>query len=229
MFVIGDSSMDIGQSMTKIETGVVDISSDDLREFKNRNPDKNLAMIFAEKVKREHEEYKRLDYKSDVLSVLYIKENHFNTLNRYISAFITVVELFFTFARRNPTNIWIEKIIENTRKHVKEISNFLINYFLKPDYKINNDYSMNEDEGTSQKIIIRDSPGFNTLRNIFDDFGIPLDFSDAIQDYLDNKFDTTSLVKLVSNLMNYFYDHFNKRKEPAKKNNFDDGEFFDDE
>jgi len=227
MFAISDNLEKFAEDMNNIKTGPVEVKGSEIKEFRMKNTNQQKIILFAEKIKKEHEQYENFNHKPEIISVLYMKENYFNFINRTLKTSISTIEYLIIFF--NPNQTMVTDILKSIKNNSPEISNYLLEY-MSPIYEIKDLFENTTDQEDSVKIIMRERKT-KTIESILKDFHVPNEISSSIQELVDNDFNISTIANCVTNIVPFLFSLAQKnknQKHPEFHKTIDSDNEFDD-
>lgn len=210
MFVIGDVTKITGE-IQESTVGPVDVSLSEIKEFKQKNPDPILINSFAEKIKREHENYENFDYRPEIICVLYLKESHFDKISRYIKRATSICKYCSILS---DANVYITDLLGAIDNNSVEIVNFLMSY-LRPDFEIEEKKESITGNEIDQKVIFCGKRGKN-ISSILEEFGISHEIALDTQEIINKGFEPEIIGRMIIGLFGIFMKEKTKKKNEKK-------------
>lgn len=211
MFVIGNSTENFRGASNNL--GPVEVTSSEIKEFKKRNPEPGIIESLAEKIKREHQDYEHYEYCPEVICVLYLKESHYEKINRYIKKALALFRCLSAFS----DNQWVVQIMRAIDSNSSELVSVLVKY-LGPDLQIPDDEikETSFSEEKEQKIITSNRKGKN-ISGILKDFNFPEQIAIDIQEIYNNGLGFEPVGHLIVSLFTFVTTRKAEQKAEKKQ------------
>ncbi len=198
---------------TTIISGPIEVKKSEVDMFQRINTDRRKVELFAGKIRREEEEYEKFSDQDDcVLSVLFLKEKHFENIKKIFKKGSSVVKAvsLMVDTPRVVSHAW--DVIDKNLSEISLMTTKLIGF----------DLSLEEEQtylnaGNDQSIVVPESKKIN-ISSMLSEFSVPENISKDVEEIYNEGFNMETMGSIFISIVTYFFNKKYTQNNFASKN-----------